>query len=228
VALVTYALVTLAETTTALKAAGSSADTELEGLIQLVTEEIEHSLGCQIVGTRSTGSDPDITENHDFEVSQGFLYSRRRPIRSVSSLALAGSALTVTTDYVYDSDSGLFTLVGSSTAKPSSPLGGRSAFNNWPEDAWRFASRWFSGITGATLVYKGGYAATTNVPGPLKLLALDMIARVYRERERKSQGMSSEQAQGFTVFVKYALAEMRAELEERLRPYRTHTTTARR
>ena len=53
------------------------------------------------------------------------------------------------------------------------------------------------------MLYRGGYVDTDSVPGDLKRAASDILARWWREEERKSQGLTAEVAQGFTFATKW-------------------------
>jgi len=225
---VAYSLLSLAEAKTALRVKGDSADAEITALLRAVTEAIEEELGYRPV----TAADP-ITEYHDLANAQGYIYLRTRPATSITSVTLADGTVLAASDYRLSSKEGLLSLanapvtpvVGSGLLKRTS-----SPFTDWPEDAWaRGLGKFFKpGTDSATVVYVGGYTETSVVPGPIKAVAEEMLARRYRTRERKSQGVTSEIAQGLSTATKYDPKAMTEDMKSRLRPFKTLTTTARR
>lgn len=224
--LVSWSLLSLAEARAALRVKGDAADAELVVLLRIVTEMIEDELGYRPV----TAASP-ITEYHDLANPQGFIYLRTRPVVSVTSVLRAGAALA-TTDYVVSQREGQIALRGSLVA-PVSGSGllkpARTPFVDWPEEQWARGGLYFGqGTDAATVVYVGGYTETSVVPGALKACAEEMLARRYRTRERKSQGVVSEIAQGFSTATKYDPKLMTEDIKARLRPFKTLTTTARR
>ncbi len=225
-ALIEYAVVTVAEVKQAVEIRGTSADSELEGLIAMITDELERAFRYEIVSRLVNSAEVDTVEVHDFDVPQGFVYAARRPIRSITTVELAGEVLNQS-DYVVDMKTGLISLVGAPVARVECPRPrSRSPFLDFPEDAALRSGRWFAGHSGATLTYKGGFSSTAAVSTPIKHLALDMIARLYRERERKSVGLSSEQSQGWTQFQ--IDASFRDDLKRRVDSFESYSRTARR
>jgi hypothetical protein len=224
---VVYSLLSLAEAKVALRVKGDSADAEITSLLRDVTEAIEEELGYRPV----TGADP-ITEAHDLANAQGYIYLRTRPVASITSVTLADGSTLAPADWRLSAKEGLLSLtnapvapvVGSGLLKPLP-----TPFTNWPEEQWARGGKFFKpGSDSATVVYVGGYTETSVVPGPIKSVAEEMLARRYRTRERKSQGVTSEIAQGLATATKYDPKAMTEDMKARLRPYKTLTTTARR
>lgn len=224
---VAYSLLSLAEAKLALRVKGDSADAEITALLNDATEAVEEELGYRPV----TAADP-ITEYHDLANAQGYIYLRTRPVVSITSVTLADGTVLAAADYRLSAKEGLLSLanapvapvVGSGLLKPPS-----SPFTNWPEDQWARGGRFFKpGSDSATVVYVAGYTETSVVPGPIKAVAEEYLARRYRTRERKSQGVTSEIAQGLTTATKYDARTLTEDMKARLRPYKTLTNTARR
>jgi len=232
---VPWSFVTLDEAKVALRIRGNSADEEIVGILTEVASIIEGELLYRAVNdVGDAAPEADIDEYHDLANPQGFIYTLKRPLRSVTKLYMAGTEVP-SSDYIFDTISGQITLMGSTVTRPSGShlgqggyygLGGR--FTDFPEDLWRFGSRYFAAIQGsARVLYKGGFAATETVDPTLKGIALDIAARIYRTRERKSQGIISEIAQGFTMASKYDMKTLNEDILRRLRPFVTLTKTAR-
>jgi hypothetical protein len=234
--LVPWSLVTLEEAKIALRVRGDSQDEEIVGILAEAAAIIEGELLFRpVADVGDSEPEADTDEYHDLANPQGFLYVMRRPIRSVTAVYLAGTQISGS-DFIVDYSQGLITLMGASVTRPTgSRLGSggyglslSGPFVNFPEDAWRFGSRYFPATqTAGRVVYKGGWATTETVPETLKGIALDVIARIYRTRERKSQGVVSEIAQGFQLATKYDYKTLNEDLLRRLRSYKTLSKTAR-
>ncbi len=234
-ALVPWSILTLAEAKLALRVRGDAADEEIVSLLAEVADIIEDELGFRpVADIEGTEPEADLDEYHDLANPQGFLYVRRRPVRSITTLYLDGTALGAS-DYVLDSKAGLITLVGATVTRMGGSLLGGGAhmplagpFVNFPEDVWRLGSRYFPAKqSAARVLYKGGWETTDTVPASLKSIAIDILARLYRTRERKSQGVMSEIAQGLATAQKYDPKAVSEDLRSRLRGFATLTTTAR-
>ncbi len=233
-AIVPWSLVTLDELKIALRVRGDSADEELTALAAEVADLVEREVGFRLVADIGDSEpEADVDEYHDLANPQGFLYVRRRPVRSVTSVYLGGTLISAT-DYVLDSKAGLISLMGAAVTRPSGshlgvgyrPLS--SVFTDFPEDVWRYGSRYFPATqSAARVLYKGGWATTETVDSNLKGIVFEVAARIYRNRERKSQGVSSEIAQGFSTATKYDPKALNDDLRARLRPFKTLTQTAR-
>jgi hypothetical protein len=235
-----WSILGLEETKSALRVRGDSADVELAEIINATTDIVERFLEFRPVADLGLNApEDDIVEFHDLANPQGFIYSRRRPIRSVTKLMLRDTQMP-NDAFVVDNFSGMVSLAGSSASPQRRILGGYLAgpsgvaapigpFVSWPEDIWRYQGRYVpQGTSSAILYYKGGWANTYTVDPGLKAVAIDIAARIYRQRERKSQGVASEIAQGFALATKYEPKVVTEDVQSRLRPYKTHTWTARR
>jgi len=225
---VAWSLLSLAEAKTALRVKGDSADPELVVLLRQVTEMIE-----QEIGYRPVTEGDAITEVHDLASAQGFLYLRVRPVLSVTSVTLRDSDTALAVDsYRVNYKEGMVSLgrgqtapvFGSGLLRPSP-----GPFTDWPEESWaRNGGLFFRpGNDSATIVYSAGYSETSAVPGALKAVAEEVLARRYRTRERKSQGVTSEIAQGFATATRYDPKVLSEDMKARLRPFKTLTQTAR-
>lgn len=235
-AIVPWSLVTLQEAKIALRVRGDSADEEITQILAEVASIIEDELEFRpVADIGDSEPEADTDEYHDLANPQGFIYLLRRPVRSVTAVYLAGTQLA-TTDYVLDSDQGMISLQGAAAAPPTGsrlsqgPLYlSRGYLTGFPEDLWRLGVRYFPGTQGGARVqYKGGFSQTETVPYSMKSIALDVAARIYRTRERKSQGVVSEIAQGFQLATKFDPKVLNEDLAQRLRQFKSFTRTARR
>jgi hypothetical protein len=232
-AVVPWSLLSLEEAKSALRARGAGLDDILVRLLSWTADIIERELGFRPVTDLGTlAPESDVDETHDLSNPQGFLHTLRRPIRSVTAVyAGQDSTALPTSAYSTDFAGGVILLNGGTVAPSRRLLGGfeSSIAFFFPEDAWRFNSRFFPAGTGmARVVYKAGWANTASVDGALKSIAADVLARLYRAEERKSQGVSSEVAQGFTIATKFDLKALTDDLRSRLLPFKTFSKTARR
>lgn len=223
-------LVGLDETKTALRVSHDNADAELADLITWTTEQIEVEASRQFV----LRDGADVDEHHDLANPQGFLQLRLFPALSVSKVYLGPEATDELDSDAYEVDlEGAVILIKGSTANAPRPgvslaPGVRSGIYDFPEDAWRLSGRYFPAtVGGARVLYRGGYATTDEVDGGLKRIAFDVIARAYRDRERKSQGKTQEVAQGLTVATKWDPSLMTNEHRRALRHYANRSDTAR-
>lgn len=228
--ILSYSLLSLEEARVALRVRGDSADAELVLLLAQVADIVEEELGFRAVADiGSSEPEEDVDEYHDLANPQGFIYLRRRPIRTITSVYSSGS-LVPPTNYVVDYKSGLVTFVGAMVTPVRRPLGGFIAgpFVDWPEDSWRTQSVYFpAGSSAARALYKGGFADTASVVGGIKAVAIDILARLYQTRERKSQGVTSIVGPSGSLATKYDPRVISEDVRGRLRAYATMTTTAR-
>lgn len=232
-ALSPWSLLTLEETKIALRVRGDAQDEEIISILSEVASLIEDELGFRpVADIGDTEPEVDTDEYHDLANPQGFIYTLKRPIRTVTAVYLGGS-LIGSSDYVMDLTAGMITLMGSSVTPPSGSrlshgFGLSQPFTGFPEDLWRFGGRYFPATqSAARILYKGGWAATETVPASLKNIALDVAARIYRTRERKSQNVVSEIAQGFTLATKIDSKVFSEDIKARLRYFVSLSKTAR-
>jgi hypothetical protein len=174
---------------------------------QWATELIEDIAETQFVERSTTA----LAEIHDLAVPQGFLQLRRRPIIGTVAVVIGdpGTTALLDTTYHVDAVGGQILLKASSAnpranRKPPSMFEGNPNWIDFPEDYFSRYGIAFPAIPhSAVVTYRGGYVNTAAVPGELKRVAGNILARWYREEERKSQGLTSEVAQGLTYATKF-------------------------
>lgn len=254
-----YTIISLDEAKRAVRWVGTDTtrEQELADLCDAITLAFERETSREFV-PRILQAGPDtalIDEFHDLSAPQGFLQLRVFPVYSIAKVFMGqGSDEELDPDlYVFGDESGEIKLIGSTVTSlaPASvlSLGHRGSVSGWPtdfpEDAWRFGRRFFPPeVGGARVQYVGGYRNQADgpwpgptgmdlVPADLKLLASEVIAKAWRSRERKSEGMIQEVAQGFSIATKFDqsfLNSVGAALgqKERLKRFRNRSRTARR
>jgi len=206
----THSLLTADEAKAAIKLQSSDSGiiTRLESMLGWVAELIEQIAETQFVER----TDDPIVEVHDLAVPQGFLQLRRRPVIEPTTLTLSvgdPASLVDPSNYYVDGARGLIMLKGGAASarinrRPPSMFGGNPAWIDFPEDYYSRGGMSFDGIPqSATVSYRGGFETTATVPGDLKRVASNVLARWWREEERKSQGLTSEIAQGFSFATKF-------------------------
>ena len=220
-------LLTLEEAQIELKAEVAAAnDLVIAADITRVTELLETEAGREFVLRDGN----DVTEDHDLATPQGFLQLRLFPVLSVTSVFMGVDATdAIDSDaYVVDTKGGQI-IMKNSTVTPGRPgVGFVPGFVDFPEDAWRLSGRHFpAGAGGGKVVYRGGYEDTDSVDGGLKMIALDILARWYRQRERKSQGKTQEVAQGLSIASKWQPDLLTREMKLRLQRFVNRSETAR-
>lgn len=173
--------------------------------------------------------EPYIVEGHDLDVRQSSIFVMHRPIRRLKSISIMGTTLGAET-LVVDADAGMVAIKGRTTGivglgrepYPVGPFG-----PDFPEDYYqRLGGGWFPAGNGLVEVqYLGGFAKTADVPGDLKHLCLDVLARIWRDQERKTQGITLQQT-NLGMVSKYGddfLPKYGARI---LMPYRNVSRTA--
>lgn len=152
-----------------------------------------------------------LVEVHDLAAPQGFIQLRRRPVIGAVVLAVGDPAQTVdAANYYVDEALGLVMMKGGTAnarhnRQPPSMWAGNPSWVDFPEDYYsRYGGSFAPVPQAATVTYRGGFQTTAAVPGDLKRAAGNILARWWREEERKSQGLQSEIAQGFTFATKYS------------------------
>jgi len=216
----TYALVSVAECREELRVVSDENDEDIGSIAKLVSEMIEEYIGRQVV-SRSWAAVK--TEKHYLEVPQSYLYLRNRPLKAdPASIKVAGSAIDLT-KLLFDWDAGRVVGIGGLRSHPLIPA---SALPDFPEDyGFRFGQA-FGSVRGKIEVeYIAGYENTSKVSGSLKYAALQVVAALYRNRERKGQGMSSISSSVGTV-SKFTLDAFSPEVEKMLKAERTYASTA--
>jgi len=191
-----YALLTLAELKEHLAITGTGQDAQLETVINDVTDDLERFLGRQIV-TRTTA----LTEYHTLRGWLGELRPRQWPIITITSISedtawprAYGTALVADTDYqIVKGQRDVLRRLGS---------GGGSAY-------------WALGVRTVKLVYTAGYANTAAVPARIKIQAKRYAALLFREIDRKIQGVQT-QNDGLGNFTRFAPAGITDQMKEAL------------
>jgi hypothetical protein len=141
-------LVTAAEVKTYLGLTGSTHDTLIDELIDLVSEFIEDYCNTTFSSTATTDKIDGGTE---------FLITTRAPIISITSITDNEDSTTVTaTDYDFYAESGRIYRENDAVLFPT----------NQP--------KWYSGRQRYTVVYQAGYA---TIPEAVKWVAYEMIGR---------------------------------------------------
>lgn len=223
-----HSLLTLEEARAALRVQSAAADERIEQLLGLVTEMMEEEAHTRFVERNTT----DITEYHDTLAQQTFVVAAVRPIRTVTALYVPASSTTAieASKYVVDGPAGMVMLKGTGLSsrlrRPAPPIGPMGA--DFPEDYYsRYGIAFPEGADAVKLVYRGGFENTAGVPGALKLAASTVLARVYREEERKTQGLTSEIAAGLATAMKFAASYYSDDVRVVLRRYGNLSRTAR-
>ena len=219
-------LVGLAEAKEELQVSSADNDSQIAGIITRATDFLEREADRKFVLRDGN----DVVEDHDLANPQGFLQLRLYPVISLTSIFVGIDATDPidVDNFVVDNDGGQILMKGASVTPPRPGVIFRPNFTDFPEDAWRLSGRFFPGtVGGAKVTYRGGYATTATVDGALKLIALHVIALIYREIERKSQGKTSEVAQGLSIASKWQPDLLTRELNLRLQKFRNRSETAR-
>jgi hypothetical protein len=210
----TYSLLSEDEAKAAVRL--QSADVSVLGRLNLLaqwTTDLCEQIGETLFVERAA---TPLDEVHDLSAPQGFLQLRRRPILDMPVVVVGDPVATVLAPTVYhvDAEGGQIILRGTSAnpnanrAQPPMTLfkaAGNPLWVDFPEDWWSRFGTGFPPIPHAAVVtYRGGFGTTANVPGDLKRAASNILARWWREEERKSQGLTAEIAQGMTFATKFA------------------------
>jgi hypothetical protein len=204
-ALDAWALLSLPELKEHLGINGTGQDTVLESVIMDTTEALEDYLDRDIV-TRAT-----LVEYHTMTVDGRDLFTcelrqRQWPIIAITSVYEdtaswprtypASTLLTVDVDY--------------------QKVRTQRDFIRRLNTGWGSAARiWGTGIRAIKLTYTGGYATTATVPRSIKTQAKKYAALLWREIDRKMQGVSS-QSDALGNFQRFGPATITKEMEDAL------------
>lgn len=208
-----YALVTLDEFKSHIRAGGDAADTQLEEIIDRVTDEIEDYLGRWIVCPAGDSTRGSITEFHTLRadglpVWTADLRTLEWPILAVASVhedtavprAYGASVLlTSGTDYEVVKPKGIIRRLAGAGAPRC----------------------WNTGHRAVKVVYTAGYLTPAAVPARIKSVALRYAALVWDESKRGAFGVSgaSDSLGNYTRFATAQVTDdMRATLANERRP----------
>jgi hypothetical protein len=176
----------------------SGSDQILTLVANWITDRVEQVLNRKLV-TRGS-----ITELHSPDHITSSLYLRQYPIIGVTSVHESDSRtydsttlLTSGTDYIVNEPKGKLIRTYSSGD----------------------VREWLVGFRTIQVLYTGGYADTASVPADIKLVAMREAAILFREINRKEQGMISiSDAQG--SFTRLAPAEISKRMLDALADHR--------
>lgn len=194
-----YSLMQLDELKDALSIAGTAKDSQLEAILNRVTDEIEDFLGRQIV-TRST-----LTEYHSMAWDTDELFTREYPILTVTSIhediALPrtyGSSALLVVDKDYQ------------IVKAAQPRSVIRRINGGIGLPWQ----WLPGSRAIKIVYTAGYAVTA-VPERIKAQALRYAALIWDEQKRGAYGISG-QSDSLGNYTRFAAAQLTGDMQRAL------------
>jgi len=200
-ALIANALVTLADLESMLSGttftAGTSAKAQAERAINVATTEIERLTGRVLVNTTS------LTEYHTVPDERSRLVLLDWPIQTLTSVHEDAQReygddylLTVSEDYISVAPKGELIRVWES--------GGECA--------------WEMGFRAIKVVYTPGYASTTTVPSDLADLCLEIAARIFKETDRKTWGLSG-QSDAAGNWQRFAPGVLTPQIRERVESF---------
>jgi hypothetical protein len=206
-AISTYALISLAELKEHLAVSSTGQDAQLETVINDVTDDLERHLSRHIV-TRGS-----LIEYHTMQAQRSGLADlrpRQWPIIAVTELCEdtawprtypVASRLTAGTDYE----------IVKAQRDYIRRLSGGSWASSWPYEGY-FSG---NGSRAIRLTYSAGYATTAAVPARIKIQAKRYAALLWREIDRKIQGVQS-QNDALGNFTRFAAAGITDQMKEAL------------
>jgi hypothetical protein len=219
-ALLSYALLSLDELKDYLTISGSGQDNRLEEIINDTTDEIERFLRRQIV-TRGT-----IVEYHTMKVnSRDLVLDELRPYQwPIISITELNEDLNWPRTYPTSSRLVLDTDYQIVKGQPRDYLrrlaGGSIAMGwYWPTGMRDDNLSYAPAARPIRLTYSAGFADTASVPRRIKLQAKRYAALLWREIDRKMQGISS-QSDALGNFQRFWRGEIPQEMADALQDER--------
>jgi hypothetical protein len=204
-AILSHALVTVAELKDELNISGTARDATVEEVANRVTAIVESHLNRKVV-ERVTGTVVvPYTEYHSLDQPVEDIYLREWPIIAITSVQEIQ-----TFPSTYDT-----ALVDGTTFMKASQAARLTRIDSAGVAYWRMGRR------AVKVVYRGGYAALTDVPYDIRDVARRLGALLYKELDRSQQGVSgySDSIGNFTRFGPAKLTEdMKTQLATYMRP----------
>lgn len=223
-ALKQYALVTLVDFKDFLRGDEGShvEDSVLERFIERATAAIENFVGRELV-FRGTSAEWDagtdvgtgLTEFHTISDNRWFVYTLQFPINMVSLFAqdsagqfAPGEVFVFDSDFRVDAPAGKLMHIAAGGVSPV---------------------RFFNGIDVLKLVYSAGFMDTAtkgNVPSDLSEACLEVATLMWREADRRKQGIKSESTaspQGGTSTTRFDRFKLPDDVKDLLWPHRRLT-----
>lgn len=189
----TYALASVDELKDHLSVAQemSGQDPLFETILKTASQLIEAHLGRKVV---SRGS---ITEYHTFAHGESDLWLLQWPVISITTVKEGGwvngtwtadaTLLTTNGEYLALSNEDGARLVRMNSGSPTS---------------------WDTGFEAVEVVYTAGYATTSAVPQPLKIVCLDLAARKYSQIRRGGDFSAQTVSDGLGTVSRFLPAEL--------------------
>lgn len=203
-----YALVSLEELRAHLGVGGNAKDTELEQIVNRVSDEIEAHLGRQIV-TRG-----NLTEYHT-------LRSGGEPVSDDELRTLEWPIITVTsvhedtaTPRAYGASALLADGTGYEVVKPKGII--RRIEGLGTPRYWSTAHR------AIKVVYSAGYADVDSVPARIKGVVKDYAALLWGQQKRGDFGISG-QSDAVGNYTRFTVAHLTPEMKVALAPEARHS-----
>jgi len=193
-----------------LGVAGDGKNTALEGILNRVSDEIEHDLGRQIV-TRGTGA-ALLTEYHTM------LDPQRLPVYTADLRTLDWPIIAITTVHedtgtprTYGASALLTVDVDYELVKPSGII------RRIQGPGTRV--HWATGHRAVKVAYQAGYATSDDVPAVIKGVALRYASLVWAEVKSGAFGVSG-QSDSLGNFTRFAPAQLTDAMKATLASWR--------
>jgi hypothetical protein len=173
-----YALATVAEFKTHVNVSGIGQDENIAGALNRASDVIEQYLDRLLVKREDDRTEYHTMTAGGLDICTDKLWTMEYPIISVVSIHEdtawprtygASSLLVEGTDYIVLKSKGLIRRIGSGGSR-----------------------NWATGLRAIRLVYEPGFDGVAAVPERFKLVALRFAALIFREKERRSQGVLTE------------------------------------
>ena len=194
-------------------------DSMLERFIMRATAAIEEFVGRELVfrGTKAefdAGTDVEtgLTEFHEIQDNRHFIYTLQFPLNVVSLFAQdsagqfsPGEVFVLDTDFRADKPAGKLIRISAGGVSPV---------------------RFFNGIDVLKIVYSAGFfdtATKSNVPADLVEACLEVATLMFREADRRKQGIRSESTAspaGGTSTTRFDRFKLPEDVKELLFPHK--------